>query len=75
MPALRDPGAVRPLPVVLDALAAETSAAGVPTELEVTGASRGLAPESKERAERLGGHVDFDTTPGGGLTLRVTVPG
>jgi signal transduction histidine kinase len=136
--ALRDPSAVRPLPVVLDELATEMSAAGVPTELEVAGAARALPPESadalfrvaqegltnvrkhagatgvrllvdyrdpravklevcdhgvgaetpgeeavpgfgllglRERAERLGGHLDVETAPERGLTLRIELPG
>jgi signal transduction histidine kinase len=122
---------------VLDELATEMSAAGVPTELEVAGAARALPPESadalyrvaqegltnvrkhagatgarllvdyrdpravklevsdhgvgadtasgeaggfgllglRERAERLGGHLDVETAPERGLTLRIELPG
>jgi signal transduction histidine kinase len=50
--ALREPRASRPLPKVLAALAAETSAAGVPTELEVVGAARTLPVEAEDALYR-----------------------
>ena len=46
--ALREPRAVPPLGSALEALAADTSAAGVPTELQVTGIVRALPPEVEE---------------------------
>jgi signal transduction histidine kinase len=46
--ALREPRTVPPLGEALEALAADTSAAGVPTELEVTGTVRVLSPETGE---------------------------
>jgi signal transduction histidine kinase len=51
--ALRDPDTVRPLPALLDALAAEMSATGVPTELEIAGAARALPPESADALYRV----------------------
>jgi signal transduction histidine kinase len=50
--ALREPRTVRPLGDALEALAADTSAAGVPTELEVTGTVRVLSPETEESLYR-----------------------
>ena len=46
--ALREPRTVRPLGDALEALAADTSAAGVPTALQVTGVVRALSPEVQE---------------------------
>jgi signal transduction histidine kinase len=46
--ALREPRAMPPLGEALKALAEDTSAAGVPTELEVTGVVRVLPPETEE---------------------------
>ncbi|MDG4823937.1 sensor histidine kinase [Asanoa sp. WMMD1127] len=46
--ALREPRPAVPLPEALKALAAETSAAGVTTELSVTGTVRALGPETAE---------------------------
>jgi len=46
--ALREPRTVAPLGDALEALSADTSAAGVPTELEITGTVRGLPPEVEE---------------------------
>jgi signal transduction histidine kinase len=46
--ALREPRTVPPLRIALEALAADTSAAGVPTELEVTGTVRALPPDVEE---------------------------
>ena len=48
MTALRGPRDVPPLGAALAALAEESSAAGVPTELRVTGAQRPLPPEVEE---------------------------
>jgi signal transduction histidine kinase len=45
---LREPRTVPPLGDALDALVADTSAAGVPTELQVTGIVRALSPEVEE---------------------------
>lgn len=133
---LREPRDARPLPKVVEALAAESSAAGIPTAVEVVGATRampaeaedalyrtaqegltnvrkhaeathawlvldyrdaatvtlevnddgsGAAPDAnalgfgllglRERAARLGGRLTVDAATGGGLTLRVEVPG
>ena len=46
--ALREPRTVPPLGDALEALAADTSAAGVPTALQVTGTVRALSPEVEE---------------------------
>ncbi len=46
--ALREPRTTPPLPTALEGLAAETSAAGVPTELRVDGPARDLPAESAE---------------------------
>jgi signal transduction histidine kinase len=46
--ALREPRATGPLAEALEVLAAETSAAGIPTVLEVTGTARELPPEAGE---------------------------
>ncbi|WP_034591790.1 sensor histidine kinase [Hamadaea tsunoensis] len=46
--ALRDRPTSLPLPEALRALAAETSAAGVPTEVDVSGAARSLGAEAEE---------------------------
>jgi signal transduction histidine kinase len=46
--ALREPRTAPPLPTALERLAAETSAAGVPTELRVDGPARDLPAESAE---------------------------
>jgi signal transduction histidine kinase len=46
--ALREPRATPPLAVALAALAEESSAAGLPTELAVTGDQRPLPPEVEE---------------------------
>jgi signal transduction histidine kinase len=46
--ALREPRATPPLAAALAVLAAESSAAGLPTELEVAGAERRLPPEAEE---------------------------
>ncbi|MBG0564612.1 sensor histidine kinase [Actinoplanes aureus] len=131
--ALREPRPAVPLPDALRALADETSAAGVPTEVDVTGMTRRLlaaAEESlfraaqegltnvrkharatraslvldysrasavrlevrddgdgvgegegfgllglRERATQVGGHMTFESVPGGGSTLRMEVPG
>ncbi len=45
---LREARVVPPLGDALEALAADTSAAGVPTELEVTGTVRALPPDTRE---------------------------
>jgi signal transduction histidine kinase len=45
---LRAPRARRPLGEALETLAADTTAAGVPTELEVTGTVRELPPDTEE---------------------------
>lgn len=50
--ALREPGAARPLPEGVEGLAAESSAAGVPTALEVLGAARTLPAEAEEALYR-----------------------
>jgi signal transduction histidine kinase len=50
--ALRDPRPPLPLPDALRALADETSAAGVPTELEVSGPVRALVAEVEEALYR-----------------------
>ena len=50
--ALREPRATRPLPDGLKELAAESSAAGVPTALEVVGAVRTLPAEAEEALYR-----------------------
>jgi signal transduction histidine kinase len=132
--ALREPRTAPPLGEALAALAEDASAAGVPTELQVTGTARALGADAeeslfraaqegltnvrkhagagrarlvldygddgtvrldvcddgrgasaggdgfglvglRERAERLGGSVDVESTPGRGTTLRVAVPG
>jgi signal transduction histidine kinase len=137
--ALREPRALAPLQAALQKLAEETSAAGVPTQLEITGSVRALTadtaeslfraaqegltnvrkhalagsarlaldyrgdgmlrleirddgtgvamePDSQhapgfgllglsERASRLGGHLDVESSPSGGTTLRIEVPG
>jgi signal transduction histidine kinase len=46
--ALREPRATPPLPEALKELAEETSAAGVPTEVEILGTVRPLASEAEE---------------------------
>jgi signal transduction histidine kinase len=46
--ALREPRAIPPLPEALKELAEETSAAGVPTEVEILGTVRPLASEAEE---------------------------
>jgi signal transduction histidine kinase len=46
--ALREPRPVPPLPDALAALAAETSAAGVPTRVSVSGTERALSEEARE---------------------------
>jgi len=46
--ALREPRLMAPLPEALDALAEETSAAGVPTRLSVTGDERTVSDETVE---------------------------
>jgi signal transduction histidine kinase len=46
--ALRAPRATPPLAAALATLAADTSAAGVPTTVEVTGTPRGLSPDAEE---------------------------
>jgi signal transduction histidine kinase len=46
--ALREPRAVPPLREALTALAADTSAAGVPTDVEVRGVARPLAADAEE---------------------------
>ena len=46
--ALREPRTTPPLPEALAGLAADTAAAGVPTELEVAGTARELPPETTE---------------------------
>src|SRR6266508_667635 len=50
--ALREPQPRRPLPETLRALADETSAAGVPTELGVSGPVRRLLAETEESVYR-----------------------
>jgi signal transduction histidine kinase len=50
--ALREPAAARPLPESLEGLAAESSAAGVPTTLEIVGAARTLPAEAAEALYR-----------------------
>ena len=50
--ALREPRPRAPLPESLEALAAETSAAGVPTDLRITGPVRALAPDVEESLYR-----------------------
>jgi len=50
--ALRGPRTARPLGEALAALAADTTAAGVPTDLEVTGAVRPVPPETAEALVR-----------------------
>jgi signal transduction histidine kinase len=49
---LREPEAARPLPEGLEGLAAESSAAGVPTALEVVGTVRSLPTEAEEALYR-----------------------
>jgi signal transduction histidine kinase len=134
--ALREPRNAPPLAEALKELAADTSATGVPTELETTGTVRPLPAEAeeslfraaqegltnvrkhaaagevrllldyredgtvllevsddgrgtvgqaegtgfgllglRERAARLGGRVDVESSPGRGTRLRVAVPG
>jgi len=132
--ALREPRTTPPLPEALKALAAETSAAGVPAELTVSGTERELPDEQREalyraaqealtnvrkhaaagradvvldfaestvrvevrdngagtegaaspgfgllglreRAEHLGGSLDFTSAPGRGSALSMEVPG
>lgn len=132
--ALREPRTIPPLPEALKALAAETSATGVPVELTVSGTERALPDERhealyratqegltnvrkhadaghveivltyaetsvrvevrddgtgtdggpatgfglvglRERAEHLGGKLDFTSNPGQGSTLSMEVPG
>jgi signal transduction histidine kinase len=51
--ALRGPRTSPPLPEALKALAAETSAAGVPTELDVTGPVRELPAATEEALYRM----------------------
>jgi signal transduction histidine kinase len=46
--ALREPRTSPPLTAALEALAAESSAVGLPTVVEVAGFPRGLAPEAEE---------------------------
>jgi signal transduction histidine kinase len=46
--ALREPGPARPVPEGLRGLAAESSAAGVPAELEIVGTARPLPDEAAE---------------------------
>jgi signal transduction histidine kinase len=50
--ALREPRATPPLGDALEGLAADTTAAGVPTELEVAGTVRGLPPATEESLYR-----------------------
>jgi signal transduction histidine kinase len=50
--ALREPRSIPPLPEALHALAAETSASGVPTRLAVSGAERPLPDETREALYR-----------------------
>lgn len=50
--ALRGPEAARPLPEGLEGLAAESSAAGIPTALEVVGAARTLPAQTEEALYR-----------------------
>jgi signal transduction histidine kinase len=49
---LREPRVDRPLPEGLEGLAAESSAAGVPTNLEVVGAARSLPAEAEQALYR-----------------------
>ncbi len=136
---LREPREREPLPAALEALAAQTRAAGVPTEVRIAGAVRPLPAEVeeslfrvaqegltnvrkharaswaelnldfagggsvrlevrddgsgvdpaadsdvdagfgilglRERAARLSGSLDLESTPGHGTTLRMVVPG
>ena len=48
MSSLREPRSPPPLPEALAGLVAETSAAGVPTELEVTGSPRTVPPDTED---------------------------
>lgn len=50
--ALREPRSIPPLPEALRALAEETSATGIPTQLEVSGAERPLPDETREALYR-----------------------
>lgn len=50
--ALREPRSTLPLPDALEALVAETAAAGVPAELEVAGSARSLPAEAEESLYR-----------------------
>ncbi|HSK96289.1 MAG TPA: sensor histidine kinase [Euzebyales bacterium] len=50
--ALREPRPARPLPDGLEELAAESSAAGVPTTLEIVGIARALPAEAEEALYR-----------------------